>query len=70
MEKFPLPNLRGKIEVRVLYGGLNFVDFYARQGFATNQLPFVLGIECAGTIQAIGDGVTNTNLKVSIIYIS
>jgi NADPH:quinone reductase len=38
--------------------GVNFVDTYFRSGLYPHQLPFVLGAEVAGVVEAVGDGVT------------
>ncbi|MDT5259878.1 MAG: NADPH:quinone reductase [Mycobacterium sp.] len=38
--------------------GVNFVDTYFRSGSYPHTLPFVLGTEVGGTIEALGDGVT------------
>ena len=42
--------------------GVNFIDTYFRSGSYPRDLPFVLGTEVAGTVAAVGDGVTT--LKV------
>ncbi|XP_064213648.1 synaptic vesicle membrane protein VAT-1 homolog [Tribolium castaneum] len=63
VEHFALPPLEGNVEVKVEYGGVNFADLYTRQGLMHNKkLPFVLGMECVGTIVKIG--AENTQLKV------
>jgi NADPH2:quinone reductase len=36
---------------------VNFVDTYFRSGQYPHELPFVLGAEVAGTVEAVGDGV-------------
>src|SRR6201998_1992091 len=38
--------------------GVNFIDTYFRSGSYPRELPFVLGTEVAGTVAAVGDGVT------------
>jgi NADPH2:quinone reductase len=38
--------------------GVNFVDTYFRAGLYPHELPFVLGAEVAGIVEAVGDGVT------------
>ncbi len=48
----------GQALVRVAYAGLNFVDIYQREGrFPGITLPWRLGIEGSGVIEAKGDGV-------------
>lgn len=38
--------------------GINFIDTYFRSGQYPREVPFVLGTEVAGTVAAVGDGVT------------
>ena len=49
----------GPGEVRLRHGavGLNFIDTYHRGGLYPLKLPSGLGLEAAGTVEAIGDGV-------------
>jgi NADPH2:quinone reductase len=42
--------------------GVNFIDTYFRSGSYPRELPFVLGTEVAGTVAAVGDGVTGLNV--------
>jgi NADPH:quinone reductase len=48
-------------EVRMLNHaiGINFIDTYHRRGIYPIALPNGLGVECAGVIDAVGDGVTD-----------
>ena len=39
--------------------GLNFIDTYHRRGIYPVDLPTGLGLEAAGVIEAIGEGVTD-----------
>lgn len=43
------------------YSGLNFQDLIVRQGAIDSppKTPFILGFECAGEIEQVGEGVTN-----------
>jgi len=47
----------GAVRVRTAAAGVNFVDVYFRMGLYPRPLPFVLGLEGAGTIEAVGEGV-------------
>ena len=47
----------GSVRVRVEAIGVNFIDTYHRSGLYPVTLPFVPGVEGAGTIDAIGEGV-------------
>jgi NADPH2:quinone reductase len=39
--------------------GLNFIDVYQRTGLYSNPLPLQLGMEGAGVVEAVGEGVTH-----------
>lgn len=54
----------GAGEVRIAHKacGLNFIDVYQRSGLYPMALPHALGMEAAGVIEAVGEGVTH--LKV------
>jgi len=51
----------GEVRVRVKAAGVNFPDLLMSQGKYQMKpdLPFVLGMECAGVVDAVGDGVTD-----------
>jgi NADPH:quinone reductase len=48
----------GEVLIKAEAIGLNFVDTYFRSGLYPHALPFVLGAEVAGTVAAVGQGVT------------
>lgn len=49
----------GPGEIRIAHKacGLNFIDVYQRTGLYPMQLPHALGMEAAGVVEAVGDGV-------------
>lgn len=51
----------GAGEVRIAHKavGLNFIDVYQRTGLYPMDLPHALGMEAAGIIEAVGEGVTH-----------
>jgi NADPH2:quinone reductase len=49
---------RGEVLIKAEAIGVNFVDTYFRSGLYPRELPFVLGEEVAGTVAAVGEGVT------------
>lgn len=63
LEYTPLPRpepAAGQVLVRVAASGLNPLDIKIRAGeaaHAQHPLPLVLGIDLAGTVEALGDGV-------------
>ncbi len=48
----------GEVRVRHSACGVNFIDTYYRSGLYATQLPAVLGVEGAGTVDAVGADVT------------
>lgn len=53
----PVPG-PGQLLVKVAAAGVNFIETYQRAGVYKVQYPFTPGSECAGTVEAIGQGVT------------
>jgi NADPH2:quinone reductase len=49
---------QGELRIRHEASGVNFVDIYYRTGLYPMPLPAVLGVEGAGVVEAVGDGVT------------
>ncbi len=49
----------GEILIRHHAIGLNFIDIYQRSGLYRMALPTPLGLEAAGVVEAVGDGVTH-----------
>ena len=52
----------GQIRIAHKACGLNFIDVYQRTGLYPLELPHALGMEAAGVVEAVGEGVTH--LKV------
>jgi NADPH2:quinone reductase len=48
----------GQLLVEVAAAGVNFIDTYHRTGYYPRPLPFTPGGELAGTVAAVGEGVT------------
>ncbi len=49
----------GMVRVRTRASGVNFIDVYFRSGLYPRPLPFVLGLEGAGVVEAVGEGVSD-----------
>lgn len=49
----------GQVRIRHHACGLNFIDVYQRTGLYQNPLPLVLGMEGAGIVEAVGEGVSH-----------
>ncbi|MBL9200234.1 MAG: quinone oxidoreductase, partial [Opitutaceae bacterium] len=59
-EEIPVPApAAGEVRFRVEAAGLNFIDTYKRGGLYAVPLPHTLGQEAAGTVTAVGAGVTD-----------
>src|SRR5262245_38165608 len=59
LEELPMPKpVDGQALVRVEAAGVNFIDVYQRSGLYKNPLPFSLGLEGGGVVEAVGHGVT------------
>jgi NADPH2:quinone reductase len=58
-DDIPVPAPRaGEVRIRVEAAGVNFIDTYHRSGLYKVELPHTVGQEAAGTITALGEGVT------------
>jgi len=65
----PLPKPGpGQALVRLKAVGLNFIDIYMRTGLYPRQLPYTPGLEGAGTVEAIGEGVTEVKPGDRVAY--
>jgi NADPH:quinone reductase len=59
----------GEVRLRQTAIGVNFVDIYQRTGlYAVPGLPAVLGVEGAGVVEAVGDGVTSLRNGDRVAY--
>ncbi len=52
----------GQVLIKAEAVGVNYIDTYFRSGSYPRKLPFVLGNEVAGTVAAVGEGVTNPSI--------
>lgn len=52
----------GQLLVDVGAAGVNYIDTYQREGQYPIPTPFILGIEGAGTVRAVGAGVTGVSV--------
>ena len=50
---------KGQVRLKQVTSGLNFIDVYHRTGFYDLPLPLIPGVEGAGIVVAVGEGVTN-----------
>ena len=57
----------GEVLVRVEAVGLNFIEVYNRTGVYKSPLPFTPGEEGAGTVEAVGPGVTDVRVGDRVV---
>jgi len=62
----PIPG-PGQALVRVEAAGLNFIEIYNRKGIYKTPVPFTPGEEGAGTIAAVGPGVTDLHVGDRVV---
>ncbi len=68
-EDVPLPEPGpGQVRVKIEAVGVNFIDIYHRTGLYPNPLPFTLGIEGAGIVEAVGPEVTDVRVGDRVAY--
>jgi len=60
----------GEVQVRAKAIGINFIDTYHRSGLYPVALPSGIGMEAAGTVEAVGDGVTHLKAGDRVAYAS
>jgi NADPH2:quinone reductase len=60
----------GEIRIRHHAIGLNFIDVYQRSGLYALPMPLQLGMEAAGVVEAVGDGVTHLAVGDRAAYAS
>jgi NADPH2:quinone reductase len=56
--------------VKVEAAGVNFIDIYQRIGVYKLPLPLTLGLEGAGTVTAVGEGVTDVRVGDRVAWTS
>jgi len=60
----------GDLLVEVESAGLNFIDTYQRSGLYPLDFPFTPGLEGAGTVAAVGEGVTGFSVGDRVGWVS
>jgi NADPH2:quinone reductase len=70
-EEIPTPSPKaGQALVKIAASGVNYIDTYHRSGLYKLPLPFTPGQEAAGTVEAVGEGVTNVKAGDRVAYTS
>ncbi len=58
----------GEVRLRHVAVGLNFADTYFRNGTYPIPLPAGMGVEAAGVVEAVGEGVSNVKVGDKVTY--
>lgn len=58
----------GEVRIRQHAVGLNYIDVYHRTGLYPQHAPFTPGVEGAGTVEALGPGVTALSVGDRVAY--
>jgi NADPH2:quinone reductase len=58
----------GEALVKIAAIGINYIDIYHRTGLYKLPTPFIPGSEAAGTVEALGDGVTDVATGDRVAY--
>ncbi len=58
----------GEVTIAQKAAGLNFIDVYQRTGLYPMKLPAALGMEGAGIVTAVGDGVAHLKIGSRVAY--
>jgi NADPH2:quinone reductase len=69
LEDIPVPEPKtGEARVKIEASGVNFIDIYQRIGLYPLKTPFTLGMEGAGIVDAVGEGVTEVKNGDRVAY--
>jgi NADPH2:quinone reductase len=58
----------GQARVKIAVAGVNYIDVYFRTGLYKADPPIVLGMEGAGVVEAVGEGVTHLKPGDRVCY--
>ena len=59
----------GEVRIKQTAVGLNYIDVYSRTGYYPQpSLPFVPGMEGAGVVTAVGEGVKDLKVGMRVAY--
>ena len=58
----------GEVRIQHKACGLNYIDIYQRSGVYPNPLPFQMGMEGSGLVEAVGQGVVHVKVGDRVAY--
>ena len=60
---------KGQVRLRQTACGLNYIDVYGRSGlYPVGEFPAILGMEAAGVVDAVGEGVNGLSVGDRVAY--
>ena len=69
LEEIPVPEPKaGEARVKIEAIGMNYIDVYQRTGLYPLQTPFTLGMEGAGIVDEVGEGVKEVKKGDRVAY--
>lgn len=69
LEEIPVPEPKaGEARVKIEAIGVNYIDVYQRTGLYPLQTPFTLGMEGAGVVDEVGEGVKEVKKGDRVAY--
>lgn len=69
VDEIPIPDPgQGQVRVKIAAAGVNFIDIYQRSGQYTGKLPFTLGMEGSGIVDAVGPDVDVVKVGQRVAY--
>lgn len=60
----------GQALINIKVSGINFIDIYQRRGEEPETLPYTPGLEAAGIVKSVGEGVDNVKPGDRVAYTS
>ena len=60
---------KGEAVVAIKAAGINFIDIYQRRGTYPVPLPYIPGLEAAGVVESVGEGVANVKPGDRVAYV-
>lgn len=67
----PIPEVKsGEVRIKIMASGFNPVDVKTRMGRKGNKLPLILGADCSGVIEAVGQDVTRFSVGDEVYAMS
>lgn len=70
IEEVPMSKpAQGQALVRLAAAGVNFIDVYQRRGTYPVKLPYIPGLEGAGVVEAVGEGVNLVKKGDRVAYV-